>query len=455
MSLRLRVLIAIAGVLLLGASVGVMFALWDAKHTLREELSAALLGGRQTVDSAFEDLPRSDHRDRDLRQLIATFDGNRHVLAVLITPNGPRLTSAPYRAGTFAPGWFRRLLDPGLAEERIAAPGGLAVLDGASIDLRPIAANDIGDAWRQAVHAALVLLLVGAVGVGLVYVTIGRALRPLDDLAAAIARVGSGDYAARVELRGPREVSRLNQSFNTMAGELSAMRRRTRVLEEQVLKLQDEERAELARDLHDEIGPHLFAANIDATMIGQALGAGRTDEALRHVKSIQAAVSRMQRQVREILGRLRPARLTELGFIAAIEDLVDFWRSRRRDMTFAIDLVLEEVAIPEGIQEVAYRVVQEGLSNAIRHGRPGRIGVTLKLGDERLLIRVEDDGAIREKGDGRPRFGLVGMRERVEAIGGTVTIDQGERGWTVTAWAPLGTPTPAGPGEGRKPGETS
>jgi len=439
MSLRLRVLSAIACVLLIGASAGVMFGLWDAQRSLRAELSAALLGGRQTVDSAFEDLPRSDHQARDLHQLIATFDGDRHVEAVLMTTAGATLRSIPYHTAIVAPAWFAAILDPRLSDVRITAP--VAPRGQVSIDLRPIPADDIGDSWRLATHAALVLALVCGLGVALVYVTIGQALRPLGDLVAALARVGAGDYDARVTLRGPRELDRLSQSFNTMAGELSAMRRRTRLLEEQVLKLQDEERADLARDLHDDFGPHLFAANIDATMIGQALAAGRPEEAMRHVRSIQGAVARMQRQVRDILGRLRPARLTELGFVAAINDLVDFWRVRRKDVAFAVELALDETQLPEAVQEVAYRVVQEGLSNAVRHGRPGRIAVTLAARDERLDLRVEDDGAVREKPDDRPRFGLVGMRERVEAIGGTLTVAPGAaRGWTLTVQIPLTAP---------------
>jgi two-component system sensor histidine kinase UhpB len=249
-----------------------------------------------------------------------------------------------------------------------------------------------------------------------------------------------------VVLRGHKEVARLGVSFNAMAGELSAMHRRTRVLEDQMLKLQDEERADLARDLHDEIGPHLFAANIDATMIGQALGAGRTEEALAHVKSIQTAVARMQRQVREILTRLRPARLTELGFAAAIADLAQFWRARRGDIAISLSMPLDEAQIPEAIQEVAYRVVQEGLSNAVRHGRPSRIDVSLALEDDRLWVRVEDDGLARDKGEERPRFGLVGMRERIEAVGGSMTVERAH-GWTLTAWAPLSgvAAGPAGP----------
>ncbi|QUD89153.1 sensor histidine kinase [Phenylobacterium montanum] len=434
MSLRLRVLMAIALVLILGAAVGSALATWDARRVLREELQAALMGGRQTVRSAFEDLPRSDHPERDLNQLVATFNGNRHVIAILREPDRQPIASVPYRRVLGAPAAYRALLDPQLDDVVVNAPSGST-----SIVLRAAPDNDVADSWRQFVGALTVTAAVGLAGVVLVHLLIGRALRPLGAMGAALARVGGGDYGARVELKGPKELVRLGRSFNRMTGDLAEMRRRTRVLEEQVLKLQDEERADLARDLHDEFGPHLFAANIDASMIGQALAAGKTDEALKHAKSIQASVARMQRQVRDILARLRPARLTELGFAAAIEDLVEFWKSRQPDLDFRVAVLVEEHDLPEAIQEVAYRVVQEGLSNAIRHGKPRRIEVELRLEAGHLLsVRIADDGFAGPQDDGRPRFGLVGMRERLEAVGGSLSITRGSpRGWTILAQTPL------------------
>jgi two-component system, NarL family, sensor histidine kinase UhpB len=434
LSLRLRVLAAIALVVVLGAASGTVFAGWLARQTLRDELRAAMTGGAQTVARALDALPRSDDPQRDLRRLIATFDGNRHVLASLTDAHGaPLAASHPPASLHAAPPWFLALLDPRLETQRIAAPGGDAVV------LTPAPGNDVGDAWLQFGYAMMVLGLVGLAGAVLVYITIGRALRPLRELSAAFGRVGLGDYGARVDADGPAEVARLAASFNAMAGDLEAMRRRTRVLEEQVLKLQDEERAELARDLHDEIGPHLFAVNIDAAMLGQALAAGRQDEAARQVGAIQAAVGHMQRRVRDILTRLRPAQLVELGLGAAIGELVEFWRSRRPDIDFAVDLAADEALLPDAVQEAIYRIVQEGLSNAVRHGQPGRIEIAVTAGDGgEAVVRVVDDGLGRQGEVGAPGLGLVGMRERIEALGGSLEIRPGAAGgWAILARAPL------------------
>jgi len=427
-SLRLRVLAAIALVVALGAVGGALFAGWLTRQTLRDELQAAMAGGTRRIEHAVAD-PRAGP---PLTALVATFEGDRHVAARLAAPDGHTLAaSTPAPSAHPPPAWFIALLDPRLPSARFAVAG-------TSVILSPAPADDVGDAWLQFGDALLVLGAVGAVGALLVYVTIGRALRPLRELTAAFARVGAGDYGARVPEAGPAELVRLARSFNLMAGDLAAMRRRTRVLEEQILKLQDEERAELARDLHDEIGPHLFAVNIDAAMLGQSLAAGRKGEAEGLVKAIQAAVGHMQRQVRDILSRLRPAQLVELGLSAAIGELVRFWRGRRPDIAFDVDLAVGDADLPEAVQEMIYRLVQEGLNNAVRHGQPRRIEIAVRPGAAgEIIARVSDDGAARTGGVVESGFGLLGMRERVEAVGGTLSVGAAPAGgWTVLARAP-------------------
>ena len=305
MSLRVRVLAAIALVLLLGAAAGGLLAGVQTGRTLRAELAAAMVGGRQTVESAFEDLPRSDHPSRDLRQLLATFDGNRHLSAALVDGRGRILrSSTPGAAPAKAPGWFRTLFNADLRPVSLPAP--VATGGFAAVVLTPSPDSDLRDAWLQFGRASLAFLLASAAALALVYVTIGRALRPLDELSTAFVQVGSSDYGVRVDEQGPTELARVARGFNVMTERLAAVQARNRALEEQLLRLQDEERADLARDLHDEIGPHLFAVNVDASMIGQLNAAGRTMEIPSQVQAIQTSVAHIQRFVRDMLGRLRP-----------------------------------------------------------------------------------------------------------------------------------------------------
>src|SRR5262249_35580649 len=153
-------------------------------------------------------------------------------------------------------------------------------------------------------------------------------------LVAAFERVGEGDYHGTVPERGPPELARLAHGFNLMTGRLATVAAQNRRLNERLLTIQAEERADVARDLHDEIGPLLFAVDMTAATIG------RGGEIPTHVRSIHEAVGRMQRHVRALLGRLRP--LEAVGLEAAIDRLVAFWRCRRPEIGFTVAIAVEE-----------------------------------------------------------------------------------------------------------------
>lgn len=429
MSLRLRVVAAIIVLLLTGSVVGVALAGWQASQVLDEELAAAIAGARQSVAGSFASLARSDDPRRDIARLVAAFDGDRHLRVSLIDRQGRILAVSRPLPAAPAPAAFTALFRPAASPVRLAAPAGM----GGEIVLEPMPANDLAAIWAEFVDLVGVLSLSLLLGSGLVWLTVGRALRPLSDVSAAFVRIGSGDYSAEVPEAGPREMVRLGRGVNEMTARLAAMQARTRRLEEQLRTLQDEERADLARDLHDEIGPHLFTVNVDAAMARSLIGEGRIGEALGRLDAIQAAVGHMQRLVRDILGRLRPTELIELGLKAAIEALVAFWRARHPAIAFTLR-VPEDADLPlaEEAREALYRVVQEGLNNAVRHGRPGRVDVEITSGPSgEVQARISDDGP-PSPAQGTVGYGLKGMRERVQACDGLLSIETGPAGgWTV------------------------
>ena len=438
MSLRARVVILIGLVLVLGVLLGGLLAGYEARRTLRAELEAGLIGGRQTVLSAFEDLPRSDHAPRDLRQLIATFDGNRHVWARLTDDRGrPLLDSTPPTRSEEAPAWFSHLLENPPEAIRIEAPA--PVVD-RSILLEPIAGIDIEALWAEFKVVMIVLGVAVVGGLALAYVLIGAALRPLHALSDAFLRVGAGDYGARVAPRGPSDLLALQGGFNEMTARLTAIADRNRKLETQMATLQEEERADLARDLHDEIGPHLFAVNVDAELIGQLTGGAGDGAVSDHLKSIQASVGHMQQLVRDILGRLRPSRATELGLDAAISDVVRFWKSRSPGADIDYVLNVDEDHLDEALKDTLYRVAQESLNNAVRHGEATHVSIRIEqVGADTIVATIADDGAAVSSSQTGSGFGIIGMRERVRGSGGSLTIDKGgaEGGWTVVARLPF------------------
>jgi two-component system sensor histidine kinase UhpB len=430
MSLRGRVIALVALMLLISVSLYVAISWSSARSDLAAELSAARTGGLQTVRSAFEDMPRSDHPQRDVRQLVATFDGNRHLSAVVVDRLGRvRLTSRPAMPPKTAPAWFAESLSPDLTPVTVPVPDGSSD----ALRLRPEPASDIAALWSASINAAGVFVIAAVVGLALIYWVIGRALAPLADLSRGLGEIGASGYRERVREKGPPELHTLQRGFNSMTERLAEIDERNRALEAQLLTIQDEERAEIARDLHDEIGPHLFAVALDAEMIGQYASRRETRSIPDQVRSIQSAVSYMQRQVRELIARLRPTRAAELGLEAAIGDLVAFWRARQPDVNFVSQLDGADTAVPELLRDVIYRVVQESVANALRHAETTQLSITVARTRDRVAVTVANQGTVKPVAEAMAGLGLVSMRERVQAAGGSLDIERASHGWTVAA----------------------
>ena len=449
MSLQTRIVALVSAVLMVSIALCAIFTGVQARRSLHAELQAGLTGGGQTLRSALESLPRSTHPQRDLIQLVRTFDGNRHVAASLVKAHG-RIEAASRSPGQpgAAPGWFEALVAPRPEQTTFPTPTGAAIV------LSTVANADLEAIWNQLSGVVGVLCGSALVGLGLVFLVVRAALSPLRELSAGFAEIGRGDYGGRVRERGPREIVRLEKSFNEMAGRLDAMRERNVGLERQLLTLQDEERAELARDLHDDIGPHLFAVSLDAQMIAQLLAAGRPEGVPDQVEAIQATVGHVQREVRAMLARLRPARVTELGLDRAIADIVKFWGARRPEIAFHVRALDGEAGLSDALKDTAFRVAQEAVNNAVRHSRPSQIDIALSRPKDALFVEVRNDGV--PAATPRPGgFGLIGMNERVASLGGVLTVEPaaGERGtWSVSARLPAIASFPERPVETAKVG---
>jgi two-component system, NarL family, sensor histidine kinase UhpB len=406
-----RVMLAALAALAFSLAVGAVALLWDARRSVDAELASAMASAAQAVRTGQQEEAASPQR------LVRVFDGNRHVQAVLLDDRAaPILKSRPYVPANPPPAWFVALIDPHAPAQRLGA-----------ILIEPDPINEIGEVWAGLRDALLIVGLLSVMALILIRRAVTQALRPLESVSGALARVGAGDFEARVATAGTVELERLAEGFNAMAGQLDSIDRENRRLHEQLLTVQEEERAELARDLHDEIGPYLFAVNIDA-----AAEPPRVD-------LIQTAVTHMQTQVSDMLRRLRPIRAVEFGLVSAVEDLVAFWRARRPDIAFDLSLEVDDTAFGLGVREALYRVAQEALSNAVRHGAPSRITIEIAAPDgEAAALRVLDNGLAADHPGGRPRFGLTGMRERIAALGGELLIEHGAgQGWTVAARIPL------------------
>nr|WP_210348777.1 histidine kinase [Aurantimonas marina] len=406
---------AFLAILIIGA-----FLTYDqARENVAAELSAARSVAANRVAQLVAKLPASRDTAAELASFVRAFNGDRHVQVLLIDSTGAvRDFSTPAKNYGALPDWFVRLLAPDTATTVMPLSGAALPMTAVAVSIDP--RNEIATTWTDLAVGLAILVLFVLVAFAAIWVVADRALRPLGAIQAAFTRIGGGDYTTCVAPSGPPEMRALATRCNEMAARLEEISARNRRLSEQLSRLQDEERAELARDLHDDIGPLLFAIDVDASAIARLAGAKQP--VTGRAEAIKTAAHRARQEVRRILTDLRPGLTPGLGLKAAIEELVAELSRRHPDIAFSAELAEGDWGGP--LEMLVHRAVREGLDNALRHGAPTRIAVRLAETDRDLAFSVTDDGGgLRETGTAGG-FGLIGMRERVEAAGGELTVSQ-------------------------------
>lgn len=426
MSLKLRLILSIAVSLLLALFLGGAALTLSARAAVRDEVRAAFQGARDEVrDTLIGDVQHTV----TMRQVIAGFDGQRHVRAALLNEQNNVIVAsrlAPVRQQ--APGWFAALIAPPVLTARIAIP-----LQGfpCILVLTSDSANETGELWQLARDAFIAMALFSATTLLFVWLITGRSLRFFRTFHSGLRTIAAGDYDARLGAGGSPEFDALADGFNHMAARLSSYATSNQKLEQQILTLQEEERAEIARDLHDEVGPYLFAIQVDADAVAKSGG----EKARERAGAIRDAALHIQRHVKHILRQLKPVSGLDFGLETAIDDLLAFWKRRHPEIRFERKISFG-VGLDRRGEETAYRIVQESVSNAVRHGHPALVRVHLAEDKDGILLSVEDDGAGFSAGESQSGMGLKGMAERVGALNGRFTVENRAQGVRICALLP-------------------
>ncbi len=250
--------------------------------------------------------------------------------------------------------------------------------------------------------------------------------------------IGMAWFAARRLGEARREVARRADAEQRLAAALAEQRR----LAQRYVLLQEAERKSLARELHDELGQYLNAIKIDAVSMRD--DAHATPESQLHAAdAIAGNADHVHTVIGDLIRRLRPVGLDELGLAAALEHCVDAWRARLPSSRVRLAVDGDIDVLSEAVTLTVYRLIQEGLTNCAKHAAAAEIEIdvnrtgSLEHGDQ-IVVAVTDDGAgcdLTRPGKG---LGLVGMRERVDALGGALSVASVPgRGFRVFAAIPL------------------
>jgi two-component system sensor histidine kinase UhpB len=187
-----------------------------------------------------------------------------------------------------------------------------------------------------------------------------------------------------------------------------------RELAQRLIKVQENERLAIARELHDDLAQHCTAIRLEAAFIERSRDVAQIAASAQRTSAEAAA---LQHSVRRLLRRLRPAELDALGLVAALQSLCDDWHSRSG---LRCSLVHRGASqnLGEALDTAVYRVVQEALSNVVRHARASGVRIELAADDETLTLCVQDDGQGFDATRTTRGLGLLGIAERASALGG-------------------------------------
>ncbi len=419
MSLRslinLRILLSVILILILGGAI----AIWQARQSVEIELKSSFHLVLQMVKSEASQADISRGND-DWLQSITALRHLRHVQVSLIDEHDTVteiLTVSEREEPGRPPAWFIAAV----TTDYLEAEYPLNMPDG-SVQRIKISADpmdEISEAWGESQAYFWSVVLMMAVMFLAINMVFHSMLRAVGTILSGLRQVESGAYDGKLPSLKISEFNAIAAEINNLSEALNHARQNNQSLARHSLHIQESERRHLSRELHDEMGQSLTAvkAMAVASKHSDADVAGIAD-------SIIGICNHLSGVVRSMMHTLHPLSLADLGLGATLTDLVSEYRRRHPDLVVtldyddSLDLLSDEVAIH------VYRIVQECLTNVIRHARADSVKVAVthsRFDDDLVVISVEDNGiGGQTEGEG---FGVRAMRERVENLGGRFSFE--------------------------------
>jgi two-component system, NarL family, sensor histidine kinase UhpB len=291
------------------------------------------------------------------------------------------------------------------------------------------------------------IVLITVISLAINVLLMRASFRPLFSLLRTMRAVSTGQTDARASTTPfDSEMSELASTFNTMLDRLEAMRHEQAML---ILQAHEEERQRIALELHDESSQELTALLVHIEILSQALRAFPATVTIEDVREQLytgfAALTNLAQKTLESLRtlalQLRPGVLDDLGLFAALRWLAEDGRQR---LKLAVDLQMDEEAYPflrrhtpDLCETVLFRIAQESLTNVARHAHTQQVSISLQQEQKIFRLYIHDDGCGYDTSSFHTGLGLLGMRQRVTAVGGTLTITSHPgHGTTVEALVP-------------------
>jgi two-component system sensor histidine kinase UhpB len=434
MSLRLKINLIFSLLTLLVFSILITVEVTATRNSVREEMEAS---GR--IASQLLARISSFYASEDMPELVAFLRATGRVRAndiQLFDDAGTLLYDSPpsvYKVGRDAPRWYAALVSPPMNTRIIQ-------LNGSRLAVTTNPTRAVLDGWdnlRDILVAQAILFLLADL---LIFWLVGRWLAPLEKIEQGLREIEQGDHHARLPALPGKEAGAMGRAFNRMAqaveeniqvrqasaeaqARLATQREFTQLLHARI----EEERAALARELHDELGQSLTAIRTISKSIMQhpEVRGGAIE---RSAQMLFDTAGMTSDAMHRMIPRLRPIQLEGMGLIDAVRDLLTGTQVTQTDLKIELQV---DGAIPPldgGLELTAYRIVQEALTNILRHAQASRAQIAIAMQANWLTLSISDNGtgAVTLKREGH--YGVRGMQERADSLGGNIVFQTSAEG---------------------------
>jgi len=426
MSLKFRLnllitLLSIAFILVVGTIL-----VNDTRVSIRERVEAASRVTVQLLDTVIVSSalnPEYGDTHKVLHSFLQSLGYVRSSHITLYDIRGNLLYESPestFKSNVYPPAWFAKLVAPKTETvERKIRYGTLVVSSSA--------AGSIREAWSgfsQLMWVGLAFFVLLNV---MVYALLSHSLRPVKSILKSINRMEKGDLSTRLPTFKLPEFERIGHSLNRMAESLAAERQleENRQLTQLIQSHIEDERRSLARELHDELGQYVTAIKTFAVAIANKTKE-KSPDISNNAQVIVSAANQIYDGMHNIVRKLRPGALDNLGLSETLRDAVNYWQNLHPEMTINLSLEGHLDKLGETLNINIYRIVQEAINNALKHAQANIIDIKLAvLADTRnIVLTIKDNGVGMniESVDQTQHFGLLGMRERVQGFHGTFNL---------------------------------
>ncbi len=437
MSLRyqinIRILLLSLVILMLSGSI----AIWQARQAVDREVASSLNLALQLLELGFS-ITSGSIDDSDWIYRLHTLEAIRHLQIQLKKPSGQILDITTSRQHVkqpeLPPGWFIDLVVDDYPEAEY--PLLTDSQQTATLIIKAKPWDEITEIWQETITFFSTIVLLVIMTMLAVHLMFNKTLQPISAIVTALKGIANGDYRQKLPHFAIREYASIATAINRVSDVLAVSQQQNHALMQHSLEIQEDERQKLAQELHDELGQSLTGIKV------MAIAADKPQaDSKRITASIVEICDHLMVVVRSMMQQLHPLSLTELGLQASLEDLLSHWMEKNPQLRFSLHCSDAVGNLDQKITIQIFRIVQECLTNIIRHAHASR--VEIELGDaaedpQRLCLRVQDDGVGCQLDDLVSGFGLLGMQERIKSLGGEMEQwSQPGKGMIITALIPF------------------